>query len=296
MRSCHHIQRAPRLRHPVYFVGSAPSPGTFCSSHPFFIPSRIGGDDEKHWSYSVGRRCHDVRDVFVCPEQRSVGQCEGTARSSSALQRLRHRAGWQGLDGLDWRSARPELSNDWSSHRPARCRSGEGSACDGNGQRSARATEAVFSPSNAGIASRLSRSCRGMCRPDRSGPNRDNGADARRTSLLEDRDPTTITMKPIDLNDSATTPIDPAVLSAMLPCLREEFGNSSPAHAPLPIRRNATSTPHELNHEYPRHTSHKPCAWRRLRLQIGALSSATTARASIRSAAFCAAAGRHRDR
>jgi len=195
MRSCHHIQRAPRLRPPVYFVGSAPSPGTFCSSHPFFIPSRIGGDDEKHWSYSVGRRCHDVGDVFVCPEQRSVGQCEGTARSSSALQRLRHRAGWQGLDGLDWRSARPELSNDWSSHRPARCRSGEGSACDGNGQRSARATEAVFSPSNAGIASRLSRPCRGMCRPDRSGLDRDNGAGARRPSPLEDRYPTAITIE-----------------------------------------------------------------------------------------------------
>lgn len=207
MRSCHHIQRAPRLRHPVYFVGSSPSPGTFCSGHPFFIPSRIGGDDEKHWSYSVGRRCHGVGDVFVCPDQRSVGQCEGTARSSSALQRLRHRARWQGLDGLDWRSPRPELSNDRSNNRSARRRSSEGSACDGNGQRPARATEAVFSPSNAGIASknRLARSCRGMCRPDRSGLNRDNGAGARRRSPLEDREPTTITMKPIYLDYSATS-------------------------------------------------------------------------------------------
>jgi cysteine desulfurase len=54
-------------------------------------------------------------------------------------------------------------------------------------------------------------------------------------------------MKPICLDYNATTPIAPAVLSAMLPCLREAFGNPSPAHARLPIRRNAISTPHELN-------------------------------------------------
>jgi len=86
-----------------------------------------------------------------------------------------------------------------------------------------------------------------MCRPDRSGLNRHNGAGARRTSSLEDRETTTITVKPIYLDYSATPPIDPAVLSAMLPCLRVAFGNPSSAHARLPIRGNATSTPHELN-------------------------------------------------
>jgi cysteine desulfurase len=38
-------------------------------------------------------------------------------------------------------------------------------------------------------------------------------------------------MKPINLDHNATTPIDPAVLDAMLPYLREEFGNPSSAHA-----------------------------------------------------------------
>ena len=37
-------------------------------------------------------------------------------------------------------------------------------------------------------------------------------------------------MKPINLDHNATTPIDPAVLDAMLPFLREEFGNPSSAH------------------------------------------------------------------
>lgn len=38
-------------------------------------------------------------------------------------------------------------------------------------------------------------------------------------------------MKPIYLDYNATTPIDPAVVEAMLPCLREQFGNPSSAHA-----------------------------------------------------------------
>ena len=38
-------------------------------------------------------------------------------------------------------------------------------------------------------------------------------------------------MKPINLDHNATTPIDPAVLDAMLPFLREEFGNPSSAQA-----------------------------------------------------------------
>jgi cysteine desulfurase len=37
-------------------------------------------------------------------------------------------------------------------------------------------------------------------------------------------------MKPIYLDYNATTPIDPAVLEAMLPFLREEFGNPSSSH------------------------------------------------------------------
>jgi cysteine desulfurase len=37
-------------------------------------------------------------------------------------------------------------------------------------------------------------------------------------------------MKPIYLDHNATTPVDPAVLDAMLPFLREEFGNPSSAH------------------------------------------------------------------
>ena len=38
-------------------------------------------------------------------------------------------------------------------------------------------------------------------------------------------------MQPVNLDHNATTPIDPAVLDAMLPFLREEFGNPSSAHA-----------------------------------------------------------------
>src|SRR5215467_942179 len=38
-------------------------------------------------------------------------------------------------------------------------------------------------------------------------------------------------MHPIYLDHNATTPIDPDVLKAMLPFLREEYGNPSSAHA-----------------------------------------------------------------
>ncbi len=38
-------------------------------------------------------------------------------------------------------------------------------------------------------------------------------------------------MKPIYLDYNATTPIDPGVAAAMLPCIREHFGNPSSAHA-----------------------------------------------------------------
>src|SRR5262245_65305185 len=38
-------------------------------------------------------------------------------------------------------------------------------------------------------------------------------------------------MTPIYLDYNATTPLDPAVLDAMLPYLREHFGNPSSAHA-----------------------------------------------------------------
>src|SRR6266545_2865039 len=38
-------------------------------------------------------------------------------------------------------------------------------------------------------------------------------------------------MNPIYLDYNATTPIDPAVLDAMLPFLRTQFGNPSSAHA-----------------------------------------------------------------
>lgn len=42
---------------------------------------------------------------------------------------------------------------------------------------------------------------------------------------------TSAAMKSIYLDYNATTPVDPAVLSAMLPYLRDEFGNPSSAHA-----------------------------------------------------------------
>jgi cysteine desulfurase len=38
-------------------------------------------------------------------------------------------------------------------------------------------------------------------------------------------------MKPIYLDYNATTPVDPAVVEAMLPCLRENFGNPSSTHS-----------------------------------------------------------------
>ena len=37
--------------------------------------------------------------------------------------------------------------------------------------------------------------------------------------------------RPIDLDYNATTPIAPEVLDAMLPFLREQFGNPSSSHA-----------------------------------------------------------------
>jgi cysteine desulfurase len=42
---------------------------------------------------------------------------------------------------------------------------------------------------------------------------------------------TAIAMKPVYLDYNATTPVDPAVLKAMLPFLSDEFGNPSSAHA-----------------------------------------------------------------
>src|SRR4051812_43727828 len=40
-----------------------------------------------------------------------------------------------------------------------------------------------------------------------------------------------MSMAPIYLDYNATTPLDPAVLEAMLPYLRDHFGNPSSAHA-----------------------------------------------------------------
>src|SRR5262249_21432217 len=40
----------------------------------------------------------------------------------------------------------------------------------------------------------------------------------------------TILMHPIYLDYNATTPLDPAVVDAMLPYLREHFGNPSSSH------------------------------------------------------------------
>jgi cysteine desulfurase len=42
---------------------------------------------------------------------------------------------------------------------------------------------------------------------------------------------TSIATKPVYLDYNATTPVDPDVLKAMLPCLCDEFGNPSSAHA-----------------------------------------------------------------
>jgi cysteine desulfurase len=42
---------------------------------------------------------------------------------------------------------------------------------------------------------------------------------------------TSIATKPVYLDNNATTPVDPAVLKAMLPYLGDEFGNPSSAHA-----------------------------------------------------------------
>src|SRR5262249_11926759 len=49
---------------------------------------------------------------------------------------------------------------------------------------------------------------------------------------LQDRETAlTAVMQPIYLDYNATTPIDPAVLKAMLPYLHGQFGNPSSAHA-----------------------------------------------------------------
>src|SRR5207249_8116139 len=40
-----------------------------------------------------------------------------------------------------------------------------------------------------------------------------------------------VVMNPIYLDYNATTPLDPAVVEAMLPYLREHFGNPSSSHA-----------------------------------------------------------------
>ena len=42
---------------------------------------------------------------------------------------------------------------------------------------------------------------------------------------------TSIAAKPVYLDHNGTTPVDPAVLKAMLPYLGDEFGNPSSAHA-----------------------------------------------------------------
>lgn len=151
MQSCRHIQQAPHLRPLLYFAGFLSSYGTICSGQLFFIKPRMGGDDEKHQSCSFGRRYGCVSDL-VRSKQRSTGQHHGETCGGSALQRLRHRAGWQGIDRLDGRSARSDLANDWSVRRCAGCRSGKGSTGDGDRRRSERATEAVFAASNARIA------------------------------------------------------------------------------------------------------------------------------------------------
>ena len=49
-------------------------------------------------------------------------------------------------------------------------------------------------------------------------------------------------MQPIYLDHNATTPVDPDVLAAMLPFLREEFGNPSSAHALGRRARDAVET------------------------------------------------------
>ena len=46
-------------------------------------------------------------------------------------------------------------------------------------------------------------------------------------------------MTPIDLDYNATTPLDPAVVDAMEPFLRERFGNPSSTHAYGRIARDA---------------------------------------------------------
>lgn len=152
MQGCRHIQQAPLVRPLLYFTGLTSSCGTICSSRLFFIASHIGGDDEKYRSCSFGNGYGRVRNFLVCSKHRSTGQHDGETRCGSALQRLRHRAGWQGIDGLDRWSARPELTNDRSGYRFAGCRSSEGSTSDGDRRRSERTAEAVFSASNARVA------------------------------------------------------------------------------------------------------------------------------------------------
>lgn len=49
-------------------------------------------------------------------------------------------------------------------------------------------------------------------------------------------------MQPIYLDYNATTPVDPAVVEAMLPFLHTNFGNPSSAHAPGHVARDAIET------------------------------------------------------
>jgi cysteine desulfurase len=51
-------------------------------------------------------------------------------------------------------------------------------------------------------------------------------------------------MIPVYLDHNATTPVDPGVLKAMLPYLRDDFGNPSSAHALGTRAREAVARAH----------------------------------------------------